>query len=96
MGGVQKELGHVGERHGRSPRRALGCGSKAVAGKIELTGLAHRVARETKRAGKRSTAMTRRARIAQRERAGKGSGIDRSAPAGRGGGGRECADAGHR
>jgi hypothetical protein len=34
--GLKKELGHVGERRGRSPQRAREHGSAAVVGKIEL------------------------------------------------------------
>jgi hypothetical protein len=42
----KKELGHVGRRRGRSSRRARGRGSAAVAGKMELTRLAHGAERE--------------------------------------------------
>jgi hypothetical protein len=68
---------------------SLSRGLAAVAGKTGLTGLAHRVARKSERAGERSTMLTRRARNAERDwvRAREGSGIDRSAPPGRGRGG---------
>jgi hypothetical protein len=36
--GLKKEMGHVGERLGRSPHHAPGRGSAVVAGKMELTG----------------------------------------------------------
>jgi hypothetical protein len=41
----------VGERRGRSPRRARGRGSAAVAGNTKLTGGPHGAARERERAG---------------------------------------------
>jgi hypothetical protein len=51
--GLKKELGHVDERRGRSPRHGRGRGSAAVEGKTELTWLAHRAARESERADER-------------------------------------------
>jgi hypothetical protein len=86
-GGAQKELGRMGERRGWSPRRMRGRGSATVWGKTELTGLAHRVARESKHAGERSMALPRRAHSAESVGACEGSGNDRSAPPGRGRGG---------
>jgi hypothetical protein len=49
--GLKKELWRMGRRCGRSSRRARGCGSAAVAGKMELTRLAHDTERERKGAG---------------------------------------------
>jgi hypothetical protein len=95
-GALKRELGHVGRRRGRSPRRTRGRGSVAVAGKMELTGLVHRTVRENERAGEQFTMLTRRARSVEREwaRPHEGNNIDRSAPPGRGRErGRECADA---
>jgi hypothetical protein len=44
--GLKKELGRVGRRCGRSSWRARRRGSAAVAGKTELTRLAHGAERE--------------------------------------------------
>jgi hypothetical protein len=57
-----------------------------VALNTELTGLAHRAARESERAGERFVALTWQARSAEREwaRAREGNGVDKSAPPGRG------------
>jgi hypothetical protein len=61
---LKRELGRVGERHGQSPRRTRGRGPAAVAGKMGLTWLAHRVARESGHMGERFVALTRQARSA--------------------------------
>jgi hypothetical protein len=68
--GLKKELGRMGERCGRSPRRVRVRGSVAVSEKTELTRRPHGAARESERAGERFTALTRQARDAERERVG--------------------------
>ena len=60
--GLKQELEHVGEGHGRSPRRARRRGSTTVAGKTELTRLAHGA--ETRACGRRQLTLTWRARSA--------------------------------
>jgi hypothetical protein len=47
--GLKKELGRVCRRRGRSSQRVRGRGSATVAGKIELTRLAHSAERERAR-----------------------------------------------
>jgi hypothetical protein len=91
VGGAQKELGRVGRQHVRSPRRARGRGSTAVAGKSELIGLDHYAARESESAGEWSTTLMRWAHNAEREWAHtrEGNDADRSAPSAEGEGERE-------
>jgi hypothetical protein len=60
-GEAQKEQGRVGRRHGQTSRCACPCGSTAVAGKAELTGLAHGVEAQARARGT-GTALTRQAR----------------------------------
>jgi hypothetical protein len=84
--GLKRELGRVGKRRGWSPRRTRERGSAAVAGKTELTGLAHRAARQSERVAERFMVLTRKARSVEREwvRARERNGTDRSAPPGKG------------
>jgi hypothetical protein len=64
----------MGERRGRSPQRVHGHASATVAGKTELTWLAHRAAGESERAGERFSTLTGGVRCAERERVNRARG----------------------
>jgi hypothetical protein len=84
VGGLKKELGHVDEQRRWSPRRARGCGSAAVAGKMVLTGAPRHsdTGARMKATGADEAGSQRR----ERERAARARevGTDRLAPPGRG------------